>query len=107
MDKGKFTAKPFVTNAGHNVTGDVYRSSQECFRVASTGLFDYQRAAVQEMTPAERESWIRKDIKLVGKEFNDGVNTYKLKVNQDGWTVESAALKGMAETRKVLDKLKK
>jgi hypothetical protein len=107
MEKGKFTAKPFVTQAGHSATKEVRSNTEECFRVATTGLFDYQRTATDGMKPMDRENWIRKDTKLEEKEFDDGVNKYKLKVNQDGWTVSSTTLKTMAETRKMLDKLKK
>jgi len=107
MNKGPFTAKPFVTQAGHSPAAEVKETAEECFRVATTGLFDYQRKAIEGMNIMNRESWIKKDIKLTEKEFNDGAKTYKLKVNPDGWTVGPAALKSMTDTRMMIDKLKK
>ena len=107
MNKGKFTAKPFVTNAGHSATSEVRSNTEECFRIATTGMFDYQREATKGMSVLDRENFIRKDFKLTEKEFNDGKNSYKLKVNKDGWTVSSTTLKAMSDTRKMLDRLKK
>ena len=107
MDKGKFTSKPFVTNMGHRRNKLVLQNTEECFRVATTGLFDYQREVTKGMSISERERYIREDKKLLEKEFKDGKNTYQLKVNKDGWTVESSALKSMRETRKLLDRMRK
>jgi hypothetical protein len=107
MNKGDFTAKPFATQAGHSRTPEVKANTEECFRVSTSGLFDYQRAAVAGMTPKQRETWIRANSKLTDKEFDDGAKTHTLKVNQDGWTVGPAGLKSMADTRMMLDGPKK
>lgn len=104
MSAGKFTVKPFVTDAGHSAVPSVSQSTEECFRVATTGLFDYQREAVKDLRPQAREAWILKDTLLQEKEFNDGQNVYKLKVNQDGWTVDAPTLAAMKNTRLLLDK---
>lgn len=105
MHKGPFTAKPFVTDAAHRPTRQVTDNAQECFRVATTGMFDYQRKATADMTPPQRETWIRNDKQLKEVQWSDGVTTYTLKVNPDGWTVGRIAEKQMARTRRMLDKL--
>ena len=107
MNKGKFTSKAFVTEAGHAATKEVRAASEECFRVSSSGMFDYQRQATEKMTVSERENWLKKDNQLEDIEFNDGKTSYQLKVNKDGWTVAKSTLKSMLETRKTLDKLNK
>jgi len=106
MVKAKgFTCKPFVSGEGHRAGGEVSTATKECFRAATTGLFDYQRVATQGMSAAQRESWILKDTKRESKRFDDGRNTYELSINKDGWTVGSDALKSMAETRRMIDRL--
>lgn len=105
MFKMNFTAKAFVTDFGHNQTGQVFKAAKECFRVATTGMFDYQREATRGMSPSEREAWLRKDDQMQIVEWTDGVNTYHRKVNPDGWTVNRVTLKGMAKTRKMLDRM--
>ena len=103
-----FSYKVFVTDKGHRPDGNVFKNTQECFRVATTGLFDYQRQATDGMSPSEREAWLKKDAKesqaLV---FNDGKNEYKLDVNKDGWVVSSSVLKELSKTRAMLDKQEK
>jgi len=106
MNHGRFTVKPFVTEAGHRAAPAVGQAAEECFRVSTTGLFDYQREAVKDMSPKNREAWILKDTALQEKEFNDGKNVYKLKVNKDGWTVDALTLASMKSTRLLLDTLK-
>ncbi len=97
-----FTCKPFVTEQGHQAAGEVAVNTSECFRVATTGMFDYQLEATKGMLTAQRESWIMKDTQLADKTFDDGKNKYVLKVNKDGWTVGNDALRAMAETRKAV-----
>ena len=103
MQHGKFTAKPFVTEAGHRPAPAVTEAAEECFRVSTTGLFDYQREAVKQMPPSAREAWISQDMLLQDKEFNDGKNLYKIKANHDGWTVDAATLAALKHTRLLLD----
>lgn len=106
LDKAKgFTCKPFVTEQGHKAAGDVSAATKECFRAATTGMFDYQREATKGMPLAQREAWILKDTRLEARTFNDGTNTYALSVNKDGWTVGSDALRAMSDTRKMNDRL--
>ena len=105
--KKSFTSKPFVGDWGHNAARPVRDATEECFRVATTGLFDYQREAVKGMSTMEREAWIKKNSKLEEKIFNDGKKEYTLKVNADGWTLTSNMMAELARTRKMLDKLAK
>lgn len=105
MGKAKgFTSKPFVTDQGHRPSGEVSSNTKECFRAASTGLFEYQREATKGMSVTQREAWILKDTVLAAKTFDDGAKKVELKVNKAGWTVGSDALRAMAETRKLNDK---
>lgn len=106
INNGNFTVKPLVTDAGHSTAPEMVLATEECFRVSSSGLFDYQREAVKTMNPTDREAWILKDTDLQDKEFNDGKTVHKLKVNKDGWTVDRQTLAGMKNTRLLLDKLK-
>ncbi len=106
MYKAKgFTCKPFVTGEGHRAGGEVSAATKECFRAATTGLFDYQRVATQGMSAAQRESWILQDTKREPRSFDDGQNKYELSINKDGWTVGRDALLAMAETRRMIDQL--
>jgi hypothetical protein len=106
MEKEKgFTCKPFVTDKGHSPGGELRENAKECFMAATTGMFNYQREATKGMTVAQREIWLLKDTKLEVKTFDDGQKKYDLKCNIDGWMVGKDALKAMAETRKMLDRL--
>lgn len=106
MNKAKgFTCKPFVTEQGHRPDPKLREATKECFRAASTGMFDYQREATKGMNAIQREAWIIKDTKLEPRTFDDGQKKHELMVNKDGWTVGSDALRAMAETRKMLDRL--
>lgn len=105
MDKS-FTAKIFVTDKAHKRAPEVFEYTEECFRVATTGIFDYQRKKVEEMSVRERESFLRKSNReLRDVKFDDGEQEHSLKVNQDGWMVSSKGLRAMEETRKLNDRL--
>jgi hypothetical protein len=106
MNKQKgFTCKPFVTEKGHSPDRSVGEAARECFRAATTGMFDYQREATKGMPIAQRDAWIVKDTQLEVKTFDEGMKKYELKVNKDGWMAGSDALRAMAETRKMMDRL--
>jgi len=108
MLKKSFTVKPFVTNAGHSPTGEVRKNCEECFRVATSGMFDFQREATKDMSFAEREQYLKKsNTELNEIEFDDGEKKHKIMVNKDGWMVSPKTLKIMEATRKENDKLKK
>ncbi len=103
-----YACKPFVTNQGHGRAREVYENTQECFRVATTGLFDYQRQETEGMSIKDRDKWLRNDKKSYSYQtFEDGVNKIKIKANPDGWTYGKKALSVMKSTRKILDKMNK
>lgn len=101
--KTGFCAEPFVTEAGHSMNKDTWQHAEECFRVATTGLFDYQREATKGMGASEREAWIAKNSKTTTTAFNDGKTEHQLQTNQDGFTLHAEALARMRETRIMLD----
>lgn len=107
MYRNNFTAKAFVTDAGHSPTREVMNNAAECFRVGTTGMFDYQRTATKDMTPQDREAWLRQDKSIETVPWTDGQNTYQRKVNPDGWTVNRITLREMAKTRRMMDQLEK
>ncbi len=101
MLRKSFTVKPFVTNAGHRRTAEVRAATEECFRVATSGMFDFQRSATAEMASMEREQYIRNtNAELKTVEFDDGAKVHEVEVNEDGWMLGEKALRAMENIRR-------
>ncbi len=99
-----FTVKPFVTDAAHKRTPAVLANAEECFRIATTGMFDFQRKATEGMSPTEREQYIEASHKQLREtEFNDGEEIRQIKVNPDGWVISKKVLRKMKKVRQLND----